>query len=610
LKNYLKQFFERVSTYYRRKFPIKVKPVKPPSVLAEQNDWDKKLVFSLATQRFPSWPQLQYLPQYLSKKEKIIIRTLLTIVIICLGFITFRFYQRHIVYLPKNGGAYTEALVGQPAYINPVLAQSDVDRDISKLIYSGLFTYNQQLELVPDLAERYEISEDLKTYTIYLRPNVKWHNGNELMADDIVYTYETIKDPEYNSPYYSSFKGVSVERVDDFTVRFNLNEPFSPFLSSLTIGILPAHLWNDLTATNFRLTEYNTKPIGTGPYLFKELTKDRSGNIKTYMLTRNENYYGHLPYIDKITLKFYESFEAAVTAAQNNSVEGTSYVPKNLKDSLKKNDNITVYQLLLPQYTAVFLNQKNSLLKTKELREALAYATDKNQILAEVLDNDGVITNSPILEGFPGFNPDVKKYEFDMAKAADTLEQAGWKIPEGGTVRQKNGLEFKFSLTTVDQPEYIKTANILKQNWEKIGASIELRIMNTSRVDKEVIKPRNYEAFLYGEIVGADPDPYPFWHSSQSLSGGLNLSNYFNKDADKLLEEARQLNNADERAKKYVDFQNILAEELPAIFLYSPTYDYGVNEKIKGISQERITVPSDRFNGIEEWYIKTKLGWN
>jgi peptide/nickel transport system substrate-binding protein len=167
----------------------------------------------------------------------------------------------------------------------------------------------------------------------------------------------------------------------------------------------------------------------------------------------------------------------------------------------------------------------------------------------------------------------------------------------------------KFSLTTVDQPEYVKTANLLKTSWEALGASVELRIMNATRVDKEVISPRNYDAFLYGEIVGADPDPYPFWHSSQMLEGGLNLSNYYNKDVDKILEESRKLINADERAKKYIDFQNILAEDVPALFLYSPTYDYGTLHKVRGITQERITIPSDRFNGIEEWYIKTKLGW-
>jgi peptide/nickel transport system substrate-binding protein len=589
--------------------PIKIMPVKTPPALAEQADWDKKLVFSLAPQRFPNRQQLQYLPEYLSKKEKIIIRSLLALIIISLGFLTVRFYHRHIVYLPRDGGTYSEALVGQPSFINPVLAQSDIDRDISKLIYSGLFTYNQQLELVPDLAQSYEISDDLKTYTVHLRPHIKWHNGNELLADDVVYTFETIKDPDYNSPQYASFKGVTVERVDDLTVKFTLSEAFAPFLSNLTMGILPAHLWNDLTAANFRLTEYNTKPIGSGPYEFKELTKDHSGNMKTFLLVRNEQYYGHKPYIGKITLRFYDGFDAAVAAAQNNSINGVSYVPKELKGSLQKNDDISIHPLHLPQYTAVFFNEKNALLKIKEVRQALAYATDKNSILSEVLNNDGLIANSPILAGFLGYHPDIKKYDYNPAQAADILEKAGWKISGDQNVRQKNNAQLQFSLTTVDQPEYVKTAEILKKNWEAIGASVELRIMNPSRVDKEVIKPRNFETFLYGEIVGADPDPYPFWHSSQILGSGLNLSNFYNKDADKLLEDARKLKNNDERAKKYIDFQNILAEDLPAVFLYSPIYDYGVTHKVKGIVQERITIPSDRFTGIEDWYINTKLGW-
>jgi peptide/nickel transport system substrate-binding protein len=249
------------------------------------------------------------------------------------------------------------------------------------------------------------------------------------------------------------------------------------------------------------------------------------------------------------------------------------------------------------------------LLKIKEVRLALAYATDKNTILSEALKNQGVVIDGPILEGFPGYNPDIKKYGYEPALAGDILDQAGWKIPEGGTTRQKNDTELKFSLTTVDQPEYMKTAELLKNSWEAIGAVIELRIIDPTRVDKEVIKPRNYEAFLYGEIVGADPDPYPFWHSSQMLGGGLNLSNYYNKEVDKLLEEARKMKNSDERIKKYIDFQNILVEDLPAVFLYNPFYDYGVTHKVKGIGQERITIPSDRFNGIEEWYVKTKLGW-
>ncbi|MBU0598198.1 hypothetical protein KKF61_04365 [Patescibacteria group bacterium] len=600
---------KRIKNIFKQKKSNPQEPVQIPSILNEQVDLDKKLVFSLAKQRFPSWQQLQYLPQYLSKKEKIIIRTLIVLTIICVGFLIFNFYQRHVIYMPRQGGTYSEALVGQPTYINPILAQNDVDRDITRLTYSGLFKYNEHLELEPDIATHYELSEDKKTYTIHLRQNVKWHNENSLIADDVIFTFETIKDTDFNSPYYSSFKGVSLERIDDYTVSFTLEEPFSPFLSNLTIGILPGHIWGDVAASNFKLAEYNTRPIGSGPFQFKELTKDQSGNIKSYVLETNPNFYNNPPYTEKIIFKLYADFESALNALQNNSVDGINFIPQDYRDSLAKNKDITSYSLQLPQYTAVFFNQKNSLLKDKELKQALAFATDKQRILEEALQDQGQIIQAPILEGFLGYHPEVQVYEYNIEKAAQMLDEQGWEVPEDGGLRKKGDQELAFSLTTVDQVEYLKTANILKEGWESINIGIELKIMNPMRVNKEIIKPRNYEAFLYGEILGSDPDPYPFWHSSQSLAGGLNLSNYYNKDVDQLLEQARQIDNRDERILKYVHFQNILADEMPAIFLYSPSYYYGVTKDVKGIELTRITIPSDRFNGVENWYIKTKLGW-
>jgi len=609
LKRYLKQSFERIKKIFKRWPKIKVKPIEPPAVVAEQTNLDKKLVFSLAKKRLPSWQQLQHLSKYLSKKERIIIRILIAIIIISLGFLLVRFYQRHIVYLPQEGGTYSEALVGQPSYINPVLAQSDVDRDIFQLIYSGLFKYNQRLELVPDLAESYEISEDKKTYTVKLRQDIRWHNGNALLADDVLYTFEIIQDSDYNSPLAASFQGITIARIDDYNISFVLPEPFSPFLSNLTVGILPAHIWGDIAPANFRLAEYNTKPIGSGPYQFKELTKDRSGNIKSYTIERNTDYYQRAAYIDKIIFKFYPDFESAISAVKNNKADGVSYIPKNLKESLEKNKDITTHSLQLPQYTAVFFNTKNGLFKNENINKALSLATDKQRILDEALNGEGVIVHTPILEGFLGYHPDIIKFDFNPQRAAEVLDEQGWKVPEGGGLRQKDGAELKFSLTTVDQTEYLKTANIIRENWEAVNIGVEFKIMNPLRVDKEVIKPKNYEAFLYGEILGADPDPYPFWHSSQTFNGGLNLSNYYNKEVDQLLEEARQIDDLEERKMKYIHFQNTLADDAPAIFLYSPLYDYGVTEDVQGFDTKRITVPSDRFNGVEDWYIETKLGW-
>ncbi|MFH1207403.1 MAG: ABC transporter substrate-binding protein [Patescibacteria group bacterium] len=603
--------WHKISTWRPfKKAPIEVKPIPTDSVpVGLRGDLDKKLVMSLATCRWPDWQQLQYLPQYLSKKEKIIIRSLLALVIIALGFLVFNFYQRHVEYVAQPGGEYTEALVGQPAYVNPLLAQTDVDRDLTRLVYSGLFKYDEQLQVVPDLASSYEISEDKKTYSIHLKPDLKWQNGNAIMADDVIFTFETLADPSFASPLATNFKGVTVQRVDDQTVSFTLKEPFAPFLSNLTVGILPAHLWSDVSPTNFRLAEYNMKPIGSGPLMFKELTKDKSGNVKAYSLERNINYYSQPSYLDTITFKLYPDFDTAVNALKNNSVVGLSYLPASNRDALSKNKDIVIHNLRLPQYTAVFFNQKNSLLKVKEIRQALAHAIDRQRIISEAEAGEAFLANGPILEGFLGYNAGAKQYAFDQAKAGGMLDAAGWKIPDGGGLRQKSGAELRFSLTTVDQPEYVHAANIIQENWEAIGVGIELKILNPNRVSQEIIKPKDYEALLYGEILGADPDPYPFWHSSQTAGNGLNLSAYYNKEADKLLEAARQQSDPNARAKNYVDFQNILLEDEPAIFLFSPAYDYPINKKIKGVATELITTPSGRLNMINQWYLKTKLHW-
>lgn len=612
-KNFIKSLASKLSENLKRifrKISPEVKEIQPPPSIQKLTEMDKKLVFSLSKNRFPSWEQFQYIPKYLSRKERLAIRLILFVVFVCLIFLGVRFYQRHFIALPRKGGSYTEALVGQPKYINPVLAQTnDVDRDISHLVFSGLFKYNEKQELVPDLASGYTISKDQKTYTVTLKQNIKWHNGNALLVDDVLFTVELIQDPDYNSPLLASLKGVVAQKVDDKTIKFTLQEPFSPFLSNLTFGILPAHLWQDTNSTNFALAEYNIKPIGSGPFKFKSLTKDKSGNIKSFTLERNEYYYGQKPYLDKINFKFYPDFATALEAVNNKSAEGISFIPKDSKATADKINSLKKYYLQLPQYTAIFFNQKNKLLKEKDVRLALSYAVDKNKILADVLDNDGYIVNAPILKGFLGYNPAIQGEEYNVEKAKETLDKAGWKMPAGGSVRKKGDAELKFSLTTVDRPEYVQTANILVEAWKSIGASVELNIMNSQRVDIEVIQPRNYEAFLYGEIIGFDPDPFPFWHSSQAVAGGLNLSNYSNKDVDKLLEEARQTTNANERAKFYQDFQAILGQDIPAIFLYSPTYLYGVDKKVKGITVERITMPSDRFNGIEGWYINTKIRW-
>ncbi|MFA6272147.1 MAG: ABC transporter substrate-binding protein [Patescibacteria group bacterium] len=591
---------------------------------SDRNKWiktqkliDKKLVTSLNDKKIPTYRQFKYLPRYLSKKESNIIQIALFVFAVSFIFVLVRIYQNVTYIIPRPGGEYTEALVGSPKYINPILSQTnDTDMDITRLVFSGLLKINPDQQLVNDVAERYEISEDQKEYTFYLRKDVKFHDGEDLNADDILFTFESIQDVSYRSPLYLNFSGVALQRVDDYTVKFVLQEPFTPFLSSLTFGILPEHIWAEVSPESTYLAEYNLKPIGSGPFSFNNYTKDKNGNIKSYELKRFDGYYSDKPYLDQVAFKFYSDSISALEAAENKQVDGISFVPSDAREELKKrNGNIEYYSMRLPQYTAIFFNQKNELLKTKTVREALAYAVNKVSILENALGGEGEIINGPILPGYIGYNPEIKKYDFNLDEARRILEEDGWKYPEvaegepAATVRSKDGAELAFAISTINSPEYLATLNIIKEAWESIGVRLEVKEYSTKDIQKRVISPRAYEALLFGEIVGTDPDPYPFWHSSQSRDPGLNLAVFYNKDIDQLLEEARKTNDAEQRRLKYLHFQNILADELPAIFLYNPVYTYGIDEKVKGLAGQYISVPSDRFSGIVNWFIKTNRKW-
>lgn len=578
--------------------------------IKHQTDLDKKLVFSLSKSRIPTLGQLKYLPKYLHRREKWGLVGLLLALIVSTVFFVTRFCLTRMDEVPSFGGEYVEGLVGAPQYVNPILAQTkDVDMDLSRLIFSGLFKYNAKLELVPDLAEKFEVSEDKKVYTIYLKDNLEWHDGEKLTASDIAFTVSLIKDTLFKSPLYSGFRGVLAEKVDDKTIKLTLNEAYSPFPGMLTFGILPEHLWYNIPTQSANLAEYNIKPIGSGPFKFKSLTKDKNGNIKIYTLVRNENFYGQKPYLDKLIFKFYPDYPSALEALQNKNIEGVSFLPEGTESSLQSK-KFEKYFLSLPQYTAIFFDQKNNeFLKDGAVRKALAESVDKNKIVGGVLGGEGEVIDGPILSGYVGYSSGVKKIDFDLTAAAAALDKAGFKFAEGETFRKKGDNVLKVILTTVDRPEYTKVAEMVKANWEAIGVQVDLNIVPAARIQREVIRPRAYEALMLGTIVGFDPDPFPFWHSSQVGDPGLNLSLYANRNADKLLEEARQTDNAEERAKKYLEFQNILADDIPAIFLYSPRYIYVVSGDVRGIDVAYINVPSDRFAGIENWYKKTRRQW-
>jgi peptide/nickel transport system substrate-binding protein len=394
-------------------------------------------------------------------------------------------------------------------------------------------------------------------------------------------------------------------------VKFTLDEVFAPFLSSLTFGILPEHLWIGVPVENLSLVEFNLKPIGSGPFTFEQLTRDQQGNILSYTLARNESYYMRPPYLAHILFRFYPDFPTATDAVAARKAQGIAFIPSDLREQAEDIGHMRIASLHLPQYTALFFNQdKQAILKDGNVRIALALGLDRERLVREVLSGDGAIVDTPILPGFLGYNPEVKTRQYEPDEARRVLTDTGW-LPDPETdIRRKGDTELKLVITTIDQAANRRAAEIIQENWRSIGVNVELNFVDARRIQRDVIKPRDYQVLLFGQIIGADPDPYPFWHSSQEKDPGLNLAIFFNKQIDKVIEQARQTTDEQERTLKYLEFQNLLAEDLPAVFVYSPNYLYGISTKVKGFPLQSIILPQDRFRGVSDWYIKTSREWH
>lgn len=572
-----------------------------------EKDINHKLLTQLNSKKIPNWSQWKQLPKILSKKEKIHLSVSLVILFLAVFALGTRVWWQNSVLSPDFGGTYTEGLIGSPNLINPLLASSDVDRDLVRLLFSGLMKFDEQGNVIPDLAASFTIDPEAKTYTFTLRDNLYWHDGTPILADDIVFTVNKIKNPDFKSPLKNSFNGVNVSRLNDNTVQFVLNEAFPPFLSILTVGIIPEHLWYSIPNFGAQLAELNKKPIGSGPYKFKSLTKEANGNIKNYVLESYEQYHLGQAYIEELTLKFYPDFEVAAAALQNKNVDGLIYLPKSYKDSIK-NKEVSFKKLHSPQYTAVFFNpEKKALLSDLKFRRALSLAVDKNKILSEAINNDGQIIHSPILPDSFGYDSAVNGENFDPSQAEVLLDELGWLKTDGEQFRKKGEETLSLKLSTVDQAENVKTANIIKETWENIGIQTELDIVAKGQIRTDVLEPRNYEVLIFGETININSGPYSFWHSSQVKHPGLNLSNLSNKELDQTIEAIRESQDLATKEKLYKDFQSKLSALRFAIFLYNPTYTYPISRQLKGLDNLNfVNLPADRFSNINTWYIKTK----
>jgi len=419
---------------------------------------DLKLVQRAHGKKIPGMRQLLHIKKILSRTEKILWNVSVLVFIVGVFWSGSVLMSTYRIQVPDVGGRFVEGVIGSPESINPLFASvNDVDTDIAQLVYSGLMRYDAKQRLVTDLAASFEISEDGKVYTLVLRDNLKWHDDEPLTANDIVFTIDTIQNPDVNSPLFFSFQGVGVEAVDEKTVQFTLEEPFGAFLSTLTVGIIPEHIWFDIDPTRMRLSQKNLQPIGSGPFAYSKFTKDEEGFILTYELVRYEGYHRQAPFLEEFAFQFYAEYEGpngAIQAMREGAIDSLNFVPNDLREKVERK-NTTLHDLQLPEYTALFFNQdRKSILADEDVRGALTYAVDKDRIVRESLDGEGQVIESFILPGFPGFNPEMEKVMYSPEEAGKLLDKEWERIPASEYRKERKDAfisEWRATSTSTDE---------------------------------------------------------------------------------------------------------------------------------------------------------------
>ena len=570
--------------------------------------------------RFKSGSKILSLISRFSATEKAAFG-LLSIALITSAFVmVVRVSDIFKIEVPARGGELREGVIGLPRTINPILAITDVDRDLSSLVYSGLMRYDGG-SVVPDLAKSYTVSKDGLIYDFKLRDDIKFHDGTTLTADDVEFTVKKLQDPVLKSPRRADWVNVTVRKISQNEIQFVLKQAYSPFIINTTVGIIPKHIWEKVTNDQFIFSQYNLQPIGSGPYRYDSTTYDSEGIPTTYKLKSSSNYYNKKPYITNLTFHLFADLDKALSAIDTGIVDSLSSVPAVIASKLATNsaEAYTIIKSPLPRIFGVFLNQTQSaVLADKTVRQALSVAVDRNAVINDVLFGYGEPLDGPLPTWFKdsatsSISEKGKIGSSSLDYARYLLEKNGWKKGNDGLYFKKSAKSatttISFSLYTADSEDLKQTAQFLKNTWSKLGADVQMKTFNSSDLYQNVIKTRKYDALLFGEQVGKDRDLYAFWHSSQRNSPGLNISMYANSKIDKILENMRSTNDEMERQKDYVDLDQQIRADMPAIFLYSPSFTYVIPKRLKGVKLDSISVSSDRWNNINNWYLETEKIW-
>lgn len=555
-----------------------------------------------------------------SLTEKIIFGIFGIIFVISGLVLLFNLNARLMVHVPRFGGTHHEGVIGTPRSINPLLAVSETDRDLSTLIYSGLMRITPDGTLIPDLAFEYTLNEDGTEYAFMIRGDATFHDGEKVTADDVVFTIKKAQDPTIKSPKRADWEGVVVEKVSDQEVRFILPQAYSPFLFNTTLGILPEHIWQNVSPEEFAFTQRNIEPIGSGPYKVGQVKRNASGVTERFTLNAFSDFTLGKPYIKHIVFTFYKNEDELIAALKDKTVQAINSISPQKATELEQAGFRTLH-FPLPRIFGVFFNQSQApILASQTVRRALNTAVDRTHIINTVLSGYATAITGPAPAHL------VPLTNFTSTKSADEditltptehavalLDRGGFAPNENGIMERKtkDGIDtVKLNLATADVPELVAVAEQVVMQWRAAGIDANLKVFDRTDFTQNVIRPRRYDAILFGEVIGRDLDFYPFWHSSQRTDPGLNIADYANITVDTALEKSRTLPDGPDRTEKIRTFMHEVEEDTPAVFLYSPDFIYIVPQTLEGIIPKYIGTPSDRFLAVYNWYLETDTVWN
>lgn len=517
------------------------------------------------------------------------------------------------VFEPETGGLYSEALIGEMGRLNPLLDYfNPVDQDVNRLLFSSLIRFDDRGLPIEDLADSWGISQDGFVYNVSIRSNAVWHDGEPVTSGDVLFTVELMRDESSILPVdlREFWNQVEVIILDETTIQFRLPEPFAPFLDYLTFGVVPEHLLSGLSYEEIIDASFNTDPVGSGPYRFERIISEQ-GQVTGVQLRLFEDYFGPSPYIEEVIFRYYPDTISAMNAYLNEEVIGISQIDSTILQSALLNPTMNLYSGRLPDLALVYLNLGDPSLpffQDSEVRRALLTGINRQAIIDRYLDGQAVIAHGPILPGSWAYYDGIEKIEYDPELAINILKDAGYKITsDSGNIRSKDGVALAFEFIHLDEEPYISIAQLIQQDWEKIGVKAVLRAVTGEELIQDYLEPRTFDAALVELNLSPypDPDPYPFWHQTQ-IAGGQNYAGWDDQLASEFLEQARIDVDFERRLNRYHNFQVRFTRVMPALPLYHPVFTYGVDSQVQGVTMGPVYALFDRFNTISSWFIQAR----